>query len=73
VWQRKRSSSSRSNGSSGKCGGGGGQTAAQLHFVRESARVSDAQWYTIQMQLVENANNFQLLKCNLLLYAITDY
>lgn len=56
VWQRKRSSSSSSNGSSsGKCGGGDddGQTAAQLHFVRESARVSDAHWNTTAVKLCE--------------------
>lgn len=55
VWQRKRSgsgSSSSSNGS-GKCGGGGDQTAAQLHFVRESARLSDAQWYRTDMQFTK--------------------
>lgn len=58
VWQRKRSSSSSSsNGSSsGKCGGGDddGQTAAQLHFVRESARVSDAHWNATAVKLCES-------------------
>lgn len=55
VWQRKRSGSGSSSSSSGsgKCGGGGDQTAAQLHFVRESARLSDAQWYTTDMQFTK--------------------